>query len=201
MNSAVDELAGPLAAARRGWMKTREGTAAMTIRPLHPPGRLLMALCLTTAAPAWATDEMYLQLAGVPGDSLVAVYANWIVLQSFSLSGTSTNKCAGITVVHYVDKATPPLIKLALTAGTVASGTLAVRQAASNPFEYYKVTMTGITVSSVQDAGAVSSGSRTLENVTLKPQAYVVSYVSQSANGTLNAPVTVTVDCAGNTVQ
>jgi type VI secretion system secreted protein Hcp len=161
----------------------------------------LLGICLAASTPAWATDEMYLQLTGVPGDSLIALYPSWIVVQAFSFSGTSANKCAGITVVHYADSATPPLIKLALTGSAIATGTLAVRQAAANPFEYYKIAMTGVVVASVQDAGAVSTANRTLENVTLKPQTYVISYRSQNPNGTINAPVTVTVDCAAGTVQ
>jgi type VI protein secretion system component Hcp len=164
----------------------------------------LMLVCsglLLTSHTALAADDMYLQLAGVTGDSAQVGYANWIVLQSFSLSGTSSNKCAGITVVHVTDIATPKLIKLALTGGTVATGTLSVRTIqGATASEYYTVTMNSILVSSVQDAGSISGTTRTLENITLKPQSYVISNKVQQANGTWSVAGTVTVDCTANTV-
>jgi type VI protein secretion system component Hcp len=164
----------------------------------------LMLVCgglLLTSRTALAVDDMYLQLAGVTGDSTQAAYPNWIVLQSFSFSGTSSNKCAGITVVHVTDIATPSLIKLALTGGTIATGALAVRAVSgATGTEYYRVTMNSILVSSVQDAGSISGTTRTLENITLKPQSYVISNKTQGATGTWTTAGTVSVDCTANTV-
>jgi type VI secretion system secreted protein Hcp len=162
----------------------------------------LMLVCgglLLTSRTALAVDDMYLQLAGVTGDSTQAAYPNWIVVQSFSWSGTSSNKCAGMTVVHLIDVATPPLVKFALTGGTIATGVLAVRVAGGTPTEYYRVTMNSILVSSVQDADSIS-GTHGLENITLKPQSYVISNKVQQANGTWSVAGTVTVDCTANTV-
>jgi len=140
--------------------------------------------------------DMFMKLGDIKGESRdnsrkdeIEVLAwHWGLTQGGSMhtgSGGGAGKVnvQDISFTKYVDKASPPIM-LACTKGThLDSAVLTVRKAGGdNPLEYYKITLTGVMVSSYATGGS-GGADRFTENVTLHFEQFHVEYQPQNAKG------------------
>lgn len=102
-----------------------------------------------------------------------------------------------LSFTHYVDKASPNLMKMCCNGQHFDEATLVVRKAGKTPLEYMKITMKHGLITSVSTGGS-GSENRLTENVTLNFAEFESTYVPQMADGSGDAEVTVGWDIAKN---
>ena len=139
--------------------------------------------------------DMFLKLAGIPGESKDHKHKEEIDIQSFSwgvsqTGGFSSGGGGGagkanfndLSVMKYVDKASCPLFMACSTGEHIKDGLMTVRKAGKTPLEYLKNTLTDILVSSVQYGGS-SGGDMVTESLSLNFAKFKVEYMEQAADG------------------
>jgi type VI secretion system secreted protein Hcp len=141
----------------------------------------MLAAVLAFAPAALAADDAFLQVDGIPGESVDAAFRNAIVVRAFSLSiaGAGGGKATPgpLTVTKAIDKATPLLFRAALGAA-IPKVELAVRKPGSASV-FYKVTLNNVSVTSVKQSDAVSDGVAGTEEVTLAYQRILIEVFAQ----------------------
>lgn len=151
--------------------------------------------------------DMFLEIKEVPGESSKSSHEGQIDILSFSFgavqSGSFARGGAGggagkaefqdISVVKEVDKSSPKLFQ-ACAAGThFGTATIYVRKAGDKPLEYYKVELTDVLVSSVQNTGS-AGGDNVMESITFNTAKINFTYVEQDAKGGAGKTVTAGYD-------
>ncbi|NJD88712.1 MAG: type VI secretion system tube protein Hcp [Betaproteobacteria bacterium] len=145
------------------------------------------------AVPA-AADQIFLQIANLPGESLDKAHKDWIEVLSYS-QGVSAGRCSQISIQKSVDRSTPGLMELAAFQKPVASATLAVVNSEYG-VEYLKVAMTGVIVNDHAYSGCDGCG-RPSDYMSLTPSSMTISYRRQNpSTGAFDAPITKTLMCA-----
>ena len=154
--------------------------------------------------------DMFMKIDDIEGESIDAVHAGEIDIMAWSWgmsqSGTTHSGPGGgagkvnvqdLSFTHYVDKASPNLMKMCCNGKAFEEATLVVRKAGKEPLEYMKITMKGGIISSVSTGGS-SGEDRLTENVTLNFSEFVSVYVPQMADGSGDAEVTIGWNIAEN---
>lgn len=144
------------------------------------------------------TNDYFLKIDGIPGESTVKGHANEIELKSFSwglsqanVSKTGAGGGAGKAVFDefnfraLVSKASP-LLFLNTAKGThIKEVILTVRKAGENPIDYYKVTMSDVLISSYHSTG--NNGGQPVDNVSLTFGKIEFEYKVQNSEGDSNS--------------
>jgi type VI secretion system secreted protein Hcp len=151
--------------------------------------------------------DMFLDLPEIPGESQkdghegqwdLLSYSEGVVQQgSFDIGGkgggSGKAEFQDISLVKYVDKASPMVFQ-ACAAGThFSKATIYVRKAGEKPLEYLKVELNDLIVSSVQNSGA-ASGDSPMESITMNCAKITKTYVEQDATGGAGKTVTAGYD-------
>ncbi|MBV9931867.1 MAG: type VI secretion system tube protein Hcp [Alphaproteobacteria bacterium] len=151
--------------------------------------------------------DMFLEIKECPGESTKKGHEGQIDITSFSFgavqSGSFARGGAGggagkaefqdISVVKEVDKSSPKLFQ-ACAAGThFGKATIYVRKAGDKPLEYYKVELSDLIVSSVQNSGS-AGGDAVMESITFNTAKINFTYVEQDAKGGAGKTVTAGYD-------
>jgi type VI secretion system secreted protein Hcp len=144
-----------------------------------------------------ATD-IFAKIGDIKGESLddkhkgeVEVLSwSWGVSQTGSMahgSGGGTGKAnfADLHITHYIDKASPVLMKACATGEHIKEATLTARKAGKGQQEYLIIKMNDIIITSVQPSG--SGGEVGVESVTLQCSKVDMEYKPQKADGSLDA--------------
>jgi type VI secretion system secreted protein Hcp len=155
-------------------------------------------------------QDIFLKIAGIEGEAPDAAHKNEIEVLSWSWGmSQESNMHAGsgggagkatvqdLTFEHFVDKASPNLIKYCLTGKHVNEAKLTVRKAGGNPLEYLKITMTDVIISNVSPSGN-SNEERVHETVGLSFSKVTHEYVVQNQQGGSGGTITATFDIKGN---
>src|SRR5262245_49143699 len=93
-----------------------------------------------------------------------------------------------IHFTHYVDKASPNLMKMCATGEHLKEATLTQRKQGKTPQEYIVIKLTDVMVSSVSDGGS-GGGDQPVENVTLAFAKVDLEYKPQKPDGSLDAGI------------
>jgi type VI secretion system secreted protein Hcp len=159
---------------------------------------LMLALPLTSIA---AVDA-FLKLDGIDGESTDDKHKDEIVIESWSFGATQTLSSAGagrasgksclsdISMVKYVDKASPLLLSAAVLGQHIPTAVMKVRKGGKEQQDYLIVTMKDVLVSSVSQSGA---GELPMESLSLNFSSLTLSYKPQKADGSLDKAVETTV--------
>lgn len=148
----------------------------------------LVVLASSREASAQTSPAGFMYISGVPGDSVLVRYPNWIALNSFGLNlkpGRRGTICEAIPV-KFPDRSTPALWA-AVGAGILYPEVKVamVRQT----FQYLEVKLINALVSSVT-LGTVAPID---ETVVILPQSVIVTYTGQNNDGSsFNTTSTVT---------
>jgi type VI secretion system secreted protein Hcp len=148
------------------------------------------------AAQAQAATDIFLNISGLPGESVDKTHKGEIELVSYSQAVDS--KGCTVTISKYIDKASPGLTAAAQSRSSFSSAILTARKAGGGGtgalLEYYKITMDGVTVLSADQSISESNP----EQVVLSPKSMVLSYRPQKSDGSLDTAVDSTVYCGGS---
>ena len=140
-------------------------------------------------------QDIFLKINGIDGESQDSAHKNeievmnwgWRISQESNMHAGSGGGAGKATVddlafEHYVDRASPNLMKYCLTGKHINEATLVARKAGGNPLEYLKITLTDVLVSSMQYAGG-GGGDRTMENLSLNFAKFKQEYFLQDSKG------------------
>ncbi len=178
-------------------------------RPLLAATLAMMAL---VPAPALAAVDIYLKLGGIDGESTDDRFRAWIPLESYEVGfdsgvitrhasgATPTRKpgCSALSAVKYYDAASPHLMA-AVMAGThyPSAQVHFVRPEGLRPV-FLKYELEDVVVSALSTAAvAGASPQKPTESMSLNFSRLTVTYYPQKADGSLDAAIVKTVNCAG----
>lgn len=156
-------------------------------------------------------QDIFLKINGIDGESQDSSHKNeievlawdWSIEQQSTMhagSGGGAGKAtvSDLSFEHYIDRASPNLMKYCLTGKHIDQATLVVRKAGGNPLEYLKLTMIDVIVTGVAPRGSVSDEVRMREKVALSFAKIKQEYVVQNAQGGSGGAVTAGYDIKGN---
>ncbi len=140
--------------------------------------------------------DIFLKLDGIEGESVDKQHAkeievlsyNWGVAQSGS-TGAGGGGGAGKAVfdelrfVARLQKSSPKLFLACASGKHVKSGVLTVRKAGGKPFEFLKLTLTDLLVSSYEHLAPGEESGEALEEVGLRFAKIKMEYTEQSKTG------------------
>ena len=151
--------------------------------------------------------DMFLEIKEIPGECAKAGHENQIDILSFSFGAVQSGSFArggtgggagkaefqDISVVKEVCKGSPKLFQACACGTHFGTATLYVRKAGDKPLEYYKVEMSDVIVSSVQNSGS-AGGDTVMESITFNTAKINFTYVEQDAKGGAGKTVTAGYD-------
>lgn len=156
-------------------------------------------------------QDIFIKIAGIDGESEdgshkneIEVHSwNWEISQTSNMHSGSGGGSGKATVhdlefIHYVDRATPNLMKYCLTGKHINEAVLTVRKAGGTPLEYLKITMNDIVVTKVRPQGSAKDETRVAEIVCLSFSKVKEEYLVQNAQGGSSGAVTAAFDIKGN---
>lgn len=156
-------------------------------------------------------QDIFLKINGIDGESQDASHKNeievlawdWNIEQQSTMhagSGGGAGKAtvSDLSFEHFIDRASPNLMKYCLTGKHINEAVLVVRKAGGNPLEYLKLTMTDVIVTKVAPKGSVDDEVRMREKVALSFSKVKQEYVVQNAQGGSGGAVTAGYDIKGN---
>ncbi|WP_322026838.1 Hcp family type VI secretion system effector [Burkholderia sp. BCC1977] len=156
-------------------------------------------------------QDIFLKIEGINGESLDDKHKDeieilnwdWEILQESSMhsgSGGGAGKATvrDLTFEHNIDRASPNLMKYALTGKHIDQAVLVMRKAGGNPLEYLKLTMSDVIVTRVKPSGSKAGEEKSRETVSLSFSKVKQEYVVQNAQGGSGGAVTASFDIKGN---
>ncbi|WP_261525135.1 Hcp family type VI secretion system effector [Burkholderia multivorans] len=156
-------------------------------------------------------QDIFLKVDGINGESLDDKHKDeieilnwdWEILQESSMhsgSGGGAGKATvkDLTFEHNIDRASPNLMKYALTGKHIDQAVLVMRKAGGNPLEYLKLTMSDVIVTRVKPSGSKAGEEKSRETVSLSFSKVKQEYVVQNAQGGSGGAVTASFDIKGN---
>jgi len=161
---------------------------------------------------AGAADRVFLNLAGIPGSSIVAGHLNWMDVLSFSFGASSpatigaagTGATAGrpdvssITVMKLADRADVPLLRTLLMGAKIATGTLDIVGTVGATQEVVaRINLTNARITSVQTSGSNSTPTVSVSIAYEKIQLINNQY---NASGAASGQDSFTYDVAKNAI-
>jgi type VI secretion system secreted protein Hcp len=154
--------------------------------------------------------DMFIKIGDIKGEAVdkackdqIQILAwHWGMTQSGTThtgSGGGGGKVAvqDLSFTHYIDKATPVLLKYCASGKHLTDATLTVRRAGGTALDYVKITMSDLIISSVSTGGA-SADDRITENVTLNFAKVKFEYTPQTDKGTGAPAIPMGWDIAAN---
>jgi type VI secretion system secreted protein Hcp len=145
-------------------------------------------------------SDLFLKLDGIPGESTDDKHKGEIEIESFSWGLTNTGAAAGgggvggkaqfedLVLVAGTSAASPVLFVSAASGKHLKEAHLTVRKAGDKPFDFYKVTLEDVLITSYRTAGGEGDGP--VDQFSLNFAKIDVSYSPQKADGSFDAAVT-----------
>jgi type VI secretion system secreted protein Hcp len=151
--------------------------------------------------------DIFLKINGVDGESSDANHKNeievlnwsWKITQDSTMhagsgGGAGKAQVSDLEFEHFVDRASPNLMKMCLTGKHLQEAKLTVRKAGGTPLEYLKITMTDVIVTKVAPSGSMEDDVRIREKVALSFAKVKQEYTVQNGQGGSGGAVTAGYD-------
>jgi type VI protein secretion system component Hcp len=158
-----------------------------------PWAALSVCLLSVTSTAVQAAQSAFLQVPGIPGESVTRGYENWIELSGFGQE-FSRRACGGMTLNKTLDRASALLAVAAVNGEVLAQATVAVRNAGEGGAEILRLVLSDVTVqsSTIKDVASTNAVEETLQ---LQPRVINITYRSVDDAGRLGPPITTVVTC------
>jgi type VI secretion system secreted protein Hcp len=158
---------------------------------------------LTQPLAATAGDPIFLQVAGVTGESVDQLHPGWIDLLSYSWNETHPSggkpSFAPILVQMGLSRATPPLFGDTATGKQVPTAVIqAAKTEAGGEANYLTITLSNVTVSRLSENSASGGGVPT-ETMNLSYSKIAISYTQYASSGVKVNTYAICWDVAANT--
>ena len=165
----------------------------MSLKPVSMIAFVLVTI-LAPATEAFA-QRAFLFVPGIPGDSTVEGYVDWISVLSIRQSATTTSRrsvACDISVVKNIDVAGPALWATAASGQMIPEMLISVVKTTAEPSRLYDIRLTNVRIGAVQASTGAADAN---ETVTLVPQGVTLTFYTQSPTGTAGPPVTQSFSC------
>jgi type VI secretion system secreted protein Hcp len=156
-----------------------------------------------------ATD-IFLKMGDIKGESqddkhkdeIEVLEWNWGVTQAGTMhtgggGGRGKANFSDLTFKHYIDKASPNLLKSCATGEHVGEAKLTVRKAGKTPQDFLLITMNDVIITNVTPVGKQGDG-ELVENVSLQFAKVDLEYKPQKSDGGLDAGLHFKFDIKAN---
>jgi len=149
-------------------------------------------------APGESTDSQYKSKQAID-----MLQWSWGLSQSGGMitgQGLGAGKVSpqDFSFTHFLDKASPNLMKLCSTGKHIPEANIVMRLAGEKQLEYIKIKLEEVLVSNVSISGSGSGSDKAIENVTLKFVKVKLDYFPQTDKGALAGAVPYGYDFAAN---
>lgn len=157
------------------------------------------------------SQDMFIKIKGAPGESLDEKHKNeiqvlswnWSVSQNANMhsgSGGGAGKAsvADFFFEHYIDKASPNLLRGCLSGSHIGDIQFVVRKAGGDPLEYLVITFTEAIITSVSRGGSNTDDCRPREQVSFSFTKMAEDYVPQSDKGSRSGMISASYDVKAN---
>jgi len=154
--------------------------------------------------------DIFAKIGDIKGESLDSKHKDEVDVLSWSWGVTQSGTMAygggggegkatfhDFNFTHYVDKASPVLMKVCATGEHIKEATVTVRKAGKGQQEFLVLKMNDIIVTSVAPGGS-AGGDATMESVALQCAKVDLEYKPQKADGSLEAGLHFKYDIKGN---
>ncbi len=171
---------------------------------------VLFSVVSLSATQAQVPIPIFLTIDGIEGDSTDSEHANSIPILSFSsdvfqqglnLAGgggsAAKTQFNPIVVIKRFDKTSPQLFLACATGKHIKSATIAVQKAGNQPYDFFKIVLSDVLISSVS-ASADSEQLVDTEKVTLSFSKISWQFRPQDPNGSPLPPVVGSFDLKAN---
>src|SRR5206468_3363317 len=160
----------------------------------------MCALVLLSAAVASAQYNMFLQVAGIPGESVTASHPNTIEPTGFSVGASNTfTSCsadfADLSVSKSLDKTSPLLMLNCANGNTFPTNGIVLyvqRVINGSSRDFYVIKLSNARISSVNNGGTVSG--LPTETVTFRFTHVEIDYTPFASNGSAQPPIIMSWD-------
>ncbi|MCG6945096.1 MAG: type VI secretion system tube protein Hcp [Deltaproteobacteria bacterium] len=147
---------------------------------------------LTLSAEAEALEDYFVKIPGMPGESKIKGYEDWIDALSFSVEidrGLKGGKADSGTFVllKYLDKATPQLGQYCTSGQRINEVRIDLKKAGKDGLNYMVYKLHNVTVASVR--AEARDNKNTTEEVTFRFASITWTYTPQKADGTGDAAI------------
>jgi type VI secretion system secreted protein Hcp len=155
-------------------------------------------------------QDIFIKIDGIKGESLDNTHKgeieilswDWDVAQESTMhsgSGGGSGKATikDLSFIHYIDSATPNLIKYSLDGRHVPNAVLVMRKAGGNPLEFLTITMSDVVITRVRPRCEINDA-RSREVVALSFTKVKIEYVPQNAQGSSMGTITAEYDIKAN---
>ncbi|EEF57052.1 Hcp family type VI secretion system effector, partial [Pedosphaera parvula] len=135
---------------------------------------LLGMVLALLALPVPAAQQIFMNVEGVPGESLDSQHRNWIIVSSFShgishfQTGGNTNSAPShsqLSIMKTLDKSSPTLALYCAKETVIPSVNLDFTSATNSQLRYYQISLSNAVVTSTQLSGSAGSASLPFESV------------------------------------
>lgn len=155
-------------------------------------------------------QDFFIKIDGIPGESKDSKHSGQIdvLAWGYSVQQTSTSHGGGgsgagkanfseFTFTHYIDKATPNLMKYCASGKHIDTVVLTCCKVGGGSQEYMKVTLNEVLITHVSPEGSITDP-RVTEQVGMSYGKIKVEVKEQNADGSMGAAVTGTWDVKQN---
>ena len=178
----------------------------LTIRPILGWLAVAVVLAFPVLTLSGAVD-MFLRLGEITGESQDKVHKeeidvlswNWGMSNSGTthlgpIGGEGKSSVKDLSIIKWIDKATPTIMFHALTGERIPDALLTIRKAGgTTPVEYLKIDFKDIIVTSASTGGS-GGEDRFTETITLNFAAFKLTYTPQAPDGTPGTAITLNWD-------
>ena len=153
-------------------------------------------------------QDIFLKIEGINGESLDDSHKDEIDVTEWGWSmaqesdqhagsggGAGKASVSDLTFAHFVDRASPNLMKYCLSGKHIDEVVLCVRKAGGSPLEFLKITMNDVIISTVSMSG---TNTKLEETVSLSFAKVTQEYIVQNAQGGSGGAVTAGFDIKAN---
>lgn len=150
--------------------------------------------------------DFFLKIDGVAGESADQTHRDEIEVLSFSWGATQSATTTGTTgrvdiqdmqFTTYTNKSSPVLFLRCATGQPLSKAELFARKSGATQFEYLKITMSDVLISSYQTGGSATED-RTLDQVGLNFSKVVITYFPETKDGSPGTKVEAGWDLKAN---
>lgn len=166
----------------------------MNTRHGRGPAASMLALILS-AMPALASDNYFLNVPGIDGESRSPGFEEWIPINTFGL-GFSRGTCTGVTVTKPLGVSSPALVAAVMLGTTYSVIEVAVAPMGEGRRDArLRLRLHNAVITSLEQAGPEPASAGVHEAVVILPSSVEMTYFIEDPRGGFGIPVTSTAQC------
>ena len=152
-----------------------------------------LAMSVLLASSSAAIADVFVEISGIPGDSVTTGYEG--AIDAAGVSGNfAARSCGDILMLKSIDSASPLLIEAAVSQKPVAEATISYVVPGEETFTPLVIVLSNLTIASVSTK-LVGDAGPTMEEVVLHAAGIDFVYSPQNDDGSAGSEISTMLDC------